>query len=416
MAAIQPLRGKQRLSYELATRRINLWEGSVRSSKTVSSLMKWLEFVRTGPPGNLLMIGRTERTLKRNIIDPLVDILGKKRCKFTQGSGEIILLGRRVYVAGANDEGAQNKIRGLTLAGFYADEVSTLPESFWSMLLSRISVPGAKGFGTTNPDSPGHWLMKKFLSRASVHLMSDGTIIEKEGINLARFSFRLSDNPWLSAEYVASIEEEYTGLWYRRFILGEWVIAQGAIYDMFDPARHVIDKLPDIERIISVGVDYGTRNPFAAEMIGYAKGALYVMREYRHDPTMSHRQMTDGEFSVDLAAWLKDDRPNFICIDPSAASFKIQLHRDRMRSVVDANNAVKDGIRMVASLLAQDKLKIHKSCVGLIEEMPGYSWDDDAAAKGEDKPVKLNDHSCDALRYGIATTEGIWRGGLNAAA
>lgn len=139
---IAPLVGRQRRSVELATARLNLWEGSVRSSKTVSSLLAWLLFTRTGPAGNLCMVGRTERTLKRNVIDPLVDMLGPRRCRYLAGARELWLLGRRVYIAGANDERAADKIRGLTLAGAYVDEVTVIPESFWAMLLSRLSVEG----------------------------------------------------------------------------------------------------------------------------------------------------------------------------------------------------------------------------------------------------------------------------------
>lgn len=422
---LRPLVGKQSNSAHLATARTNVWEGSVRSSKTVTSLIRWLQYVRTGPRGNLLMVGKTERTLKRNVIGPLIDMLGPKRCRYIAGEGELHLMGRRIYVAGANDEKAQDKIRGLTLAGAYVDEASTVPESFWTMLTSRLSVRGAQLFATTNPDAPAHWLKKKWLDRASVHLTGDGRVVRHGGdrLNLARFSFRLDDNPHLPPEYVADISREYVGLWYRRYIAGEWVVAEGAIYSMFDPGVHVVDGLSDDERVIrwlGVGLDYGTANPFAAVRLALTtKARLYVAGEWRHDSTAARRQMTDAEYARAVANWLDDrpdrDRPDpraldvgWLCVDPSAASFKVQLHRDGFRSVTDADNDVLDGIRRVASLLGNGQLVIDRSCTGLLDELPGYSWDDKAAEKGEDKPLKVDDHSCDALRYAISTTEPLW--------
>ncbi|WP_207944913.1 hypothetical protein [Actinomadura rubrisoli] len=145
-----PLVGKQTESVRLATARGNLWEGAVRSSKTVCSILRWLQFVRTGPAGPLMMIGKTERTLKRNIIDPITAMVGKQRCRYRAGVGEVELFGRTIYLAGANDERAAEKLKGLTLAGAYCDEVTTYPQSVFAMLLTRLSVEGAAWFGTAS--------------------------------------------------------------------------------------------------------------------------------------------------------------------------------------------------------------------------------------------------------------------------
>jgi PBSX family phage terminase large subunit len=417
---VSPLTGKQLASVRLATARLNIWEGSVRSSKTICSLIAWLKFVREAPPGNLLMVGKTERTLKRNILDPLTEMLGPQRCRLIQGSGELWLLGRRVYLAGANDERAQERIRGLTLAGAYVDEVSTIPQSFWSMLLSRLSVDGARALGTSNPDGPSHWLKKDFLDRASVWLDHDGTVNRTEdALDLARFSFRLADNPHLPPAYVASLRQEFVGLWRKRFIDGLWVVAEGACYDMFDEDRHVVDVCPVIKRWLCCSIDYGTRNPFDALLIGLGVDRkLYVISEWRWDSAARRRQLTDAEYSVKLTEWLASVRfpgsqmygvtPERFIVDPSAASFRVQLFQDR-RSPVLADNEVLDGIRLVSSLLSSDRLLIHRSCKWLIDEMQSYSWDDKAAAKGEDSPVKVSDHSVDSLRYGIMTTRSVWR-------
>lgn len=428
--AVAPLSGKAQQSVALATSRLNIWEGSVRSSKTVSSLLAWLKFVRTGPQGNLLMTGKTERTLKRNIIDPLTEMLGPKRCRYVEGSGELHLLGRRIYTAGANDEKAEAKIRGLTLAGAYVDEISTVPQSFWIMLLSRLSIDGAQLFGTSNPDSPGHWLMRDYLARASVWLDHSGNLLRTQDgthLDLARFSFRLADNPFLSRAYVAALSQEFTGLWRKRFIEGLWVAAEGAIYDMWDESKHVIDLCPPISQWLCAGVDYGTTNPFHAVLLGIGaendehgmrRDHLYAVSEWRWDSRQKHRQLTDVEYSRELRTWLQGVRfpgtrlhgpvPEYLIIDPSAASFKVQCFQDGW-NVTDGDNAVLDGIRLLASLLSAGRFKVSRACPALIEEIPSYAWDDKAAKLGEDKPVKVNDHGCDATRYGVKTSRGVWQ-------
>lgn len=425
---IQPLVGKQAQSVALATHRLNLWEGSVRSSKTVSSLLWWIRYVRTGPAGNLAMIGKTERTLKRNIIDPLIDMLGSKRCKANWGDGELMLLGRRVYLAGANNEAAVGKIQGLTLAGAYVDECTLLPESFWAMLLSRLSVEGAQLGGTMNPDNPRHWMMRDNLERAAVWLKHDGTVVTSEdpgALDLARFSFNLRDNPSLPAGYVDALTREFTGLWRLRFIEGLWVLAEGAIFDAFDPtpgAGHVVTTLPDIDRWV-LCIDYGTTNPFVALLLGLGTDdRLYVAREWRWDSRAKRAQRTDAQYSADLRAWLDEldpegldisplrgaRNPEWIFVDPSAASFAVQMHHDQWTGVMGADNSVANGIRSVSSLLASGRLRIHHTCTGLIDEMVGYVWDKKAAEKGVEQPLKVDDHGPDALRYGVMGTRRWW--------
>ncbi|MEU4225819.1 PBSX family phage terminase large subunit [Nonomuraea sp. NPDC026600] len=415
---IAPLVGKQRRSVELATARLNIWDGSVRSSKTISSLLKWLKFVRTAPAGPLLMVGKTERTLKRNIIDPLTEMLGEKRCKFVAGAGELHLLGRVIYVAGAYNEGSVDKIRGLSLVGAYVDEVSTMPESFWTMLLTRLSIPGAQLFGTTNPDGPQHWLLVEYLERARVHLDIHGQLHHHDGdlLNLHRFSFQLRDNPNLTQEYIDDVSSEFTGLWYRRLILGEWCLAEGVIWESWDPARHVVHELPAITQWLCISLDYGTTNPFHALAIGLGvDGRLYVGHEWRWDSKKMRGALTDAEYSERVRAWVTGlgITPSYWVVDPSAKSYRVQMHRDGQSSTL-ADNEVVDGIRDVASLFATGRLLVSAECKELIKEIPGYAWDPDASEKGEDKPLKVADHGCDALRYGIRTTRNIWHGQLAA--
>lgn len=392
---------KQYESVVQSTARMNLWVGAVRSGKTFSSLIAWLLYVLDGPSGELLMWGRTERTLKRNILDPIAELLDESDFRLVSGAGECWIFGRRVYLAGANDERSEGKIRGLTLAGAYGDELTLTPESFMTMLLSRLSVPGARLFGTTNTDSPAHWLKKKFIDRAGE-------------LDLRHYRFGLSDNPSLDPAYVEALKREYTGLWYARYIEGQWALAEGAIFDMFDTRRHVVTRLPRMARTW-LGVDYGTSNAFVALLIGLGvDDCLYVIDEYRWDSRAKGRQLTDAEYSAAVRKWLQAKHsglpwPTRLYYDPSAASFGVQLWRDKWHGITPADNAVLDGIRTVSTLFAVDRLKVHRRCEGLLEELPGYRWDPKSQLKGEDKPVKVDDHGPDALRYPIMGLRGVWK-------
>ncbi|MFK0289931.1 terminase [Streptomyces sp. NPDC090442] len=215
----------------------------------------------------------------------------------------------------------------------------------------------------------------------------------------------------MSRAYVASLAAEYSGLWRRRMIDGAWVVAEGAIYDAYDEQRHVVDELPAMRRCWA-SVDYGTTNPFAALLVGLGTDdRLYVVSEWRHDARAVRRQMTDAQYSHAVSAWLaeQDVEPEWIFVDPSAASFSTQLWTDGFPHVTRARNEVLDGIRSVSVALDSGLLRVHRSCTGLLDELPSYAWDSAAAARGEDRPIKVNDHSCDALRYALHSTVHEWR-------
>lgn len=401
---------KQQRSIAEASARINLWEGAVRSGKTIASLWRWLLYVAAAPTGGeLVMVGRTADTVFRNLLQPLMnaDLFGSfaKQVHYTPGARTARIFGRLVHIIGANDVQAEAKIRGMTVAGAYVDEVTILPKVFWDQLVARISVVGAKLFGSTNPDSPAHWLKTDWLEAGNPGVRS--------------WHFTLDDNGALDPEYVAHLKRSYVGLWYRRFILGQWVIAEGAIYDMWDDTQHVVDRLPNIVYWLGTGIDYGTTNPLHAVLIGRGDDhRLYATAEYRYDSRQQRKQLTDVEYSARYRDWLANApipntdltgiSPSYHVLDPSAASFRMQLHVDGISAHL-ADNSVLDGIRTVSSLLGQRKLLIHRSCVELIKELPGYSWDEKASLAGEDKPLKVNDHGCDGLRYIIQTTQSVWR-------
>lgn len=388
---LHPLRGKPLLSYQEADARLNIWEGSVSSSKTVTTFFAWVDFVINGPPGELVMIGKTERTLKRNVIDPLITMYGARNISTVgMGKGEIHIFGRRVYLVGANDERSEQKIRGASFVGAYCDEITLYPESFWIMLLSRLRSPGARLYGTTNPDGPFHWLKVNYLDKGLDHLK--------------KWHFTLDDNPYLDPEYVKALKQEYTGLWYKRFILGLWCIAEGAVYDMWDEEKHVIDKTPEGNPdYYIVGIDHGTQNATVFLLVSVRGDSATVEKEYYYSGAEKGKQKTDLEYSRDLREFIGTTQIRHIIIDPSAANFKQQLRNDKINNLKDADNSVIDGIRFVSSMLQSGRLKVTRQCPNLIKEFSSYVWDAKKQAKGEDEPVKQNDHALDALRYACHT-------------
>ena len=391
---------RQERSIAHATARINIWSGAVRSGKTIASLLRWLMYIAHAPAGGALVVsGKTLDTVARNVFGPLQDptITGSfaQHVHYTRKASVARILGREVEVITAADERAESRLRGLTAAGAYCDELTLLPESFFTQLLARLSVPGAQLFATTNPDGPAHWVRRKY-------------ILRQGELNLRHWHFNLDDNPALDPQYVRDLKAEYTGLWYRRFINGEWCLAEGSVYDMWDEDRHVVSELPKGMRWLSAGVDYGNVNPFAALLLGLGPdGCLYLADEWRYDSKTKLRQLTDAEYSERVRSWLTGRWPDFVVVDPSAASFRNQLYYDGL-TATPGDNEVLDGIRTVASLFGSDRLKVHKSCKGFIDEIPGYAWDDDKADKGEDAPIKTDDHSLDAGRYAIHTTRALW--------
>jgi PBSX family phage terminase large subunit len=398
---------KQAVSIVRSTERVNVWHGSVRSSKTIASLVRWLAFVADAPRGGeLVVVGRTRESIYRNLFSPLMDpsLFGAlaHAVAYTAGAPTATVLGRRVHVLGASDARAEMVLRGLTVAGAYVDEATLVAEAFWAQLLARMSVPGAQLFATTNPDSPAHWFKREVVDRA-------------DELGYYSVKFTLDDNKWLNEHnpgYIAQLKREYTGLWYRRFILGEWVQAEGAVYDMWDPDRHVIEPetVPTIVRTLSLGLDYGTTNPTRGILLGLGRREGEPWRLYALDEWAPPVGLTDAGFSTRLKEWLSmRESPEWVYVDPAAASFKVQLFQDGFSSVTNGSNAVLPGIRTVASLLSTDRLLVSSRCERLISELSGYAWDPKATLRGEDAPIKMDDHSADALRYAIHSSRLTWR-------
>lgn len=244
------------LKYE--DKRINLLTGSVRSGKTYISLLQWAIFVGTMPEDvEFLMTGKTLTALKRNCLGLLQVLVGENNFKFSLSQKTGKLFGRTIWLEGANDDRAEAKIRGMTLGGAYVDELTQIPEDFYKMLLSRLSVKDAKLYATTNPDTPTHWVKQQ--------------IIDNEQINKKVWNFTLDDNVILkqqNEEYFEELKKEYQsmgGVFYERFILGLWVVAEGLIYKQFVNHSELFMREEAVDEygnkinflIVSIGIDYG---------------------------------------------------------------------------------------------------------------------------------------------------------------
>lgn len=379
--------------------RLNIAHGAVRSSKTISGTVRWLSYMQDGPPGDLAMLGRTTATLQRNVLNDMFDTVGPSNYKWiNRQQGELRILGRRVYCFGANNEDAESKIRGATFAGALCDEVNLYPQSVFNQLMARLSVEGAKCFCNCNPDSPYHWFYTDY-------------IINDEIKDKKVWKFLMEDNLSLSKSYVESLKQMYRGVWYERMILGNWVAAEGRVYDMFEPQDHICDTQYELsksgvhENAIRwlVGCDYGTSTVMTWGL--YAKlpdGRIFKVREYYYDASKKKVQKTDAEFVAEFESWLDGLKPWAVYCDPSAASWKVALMRKGYR-VLNADNDVINGIRHVATCLSTGMYRIDKSCVNTEKEYMSYVWDPNAQRLGVDKPVKEHDHTCDADRYVLYT-------------
>lgn len=389
--------------------RITILEGSVRSSKTVTMVPKWLEYIRRGPPGLLLMTGVSKETVYDNVLLDLFDTIGRRNYRYNHQTGELLVFWqngngsgsgfRRIKVIGARDEGSEKYLRGKTLAGAYCDELTLMPRSFFEQLLARLSVEGAKLYGTTNPDSPYHYLYTEYIDDDE----------KKDSGMVCDLHFTLDDNPNVPESYKEFLKKAYTGLFYDRLVLGLWVLGNGRIYDMFDESLLFDGKdLPD--RFYSraaryISIDYGTTNPMVFLDIYDDGETIWVMNEYYYDCKSKEnhgRQKEDTQYADDLQKLIGEELPNAVIIDPSAASFKIVL-RNRGYRIREADNAVLDGIRMVSSLLHRRLIRINRKCKNTRNEFASYVWDNKACLRGVEQPLKQNDHAMDALRYFIKT-------------
>lgn len=387
--------------------RLNICHGSVRSSKTVNCSIRWLDYLFSGPPGDLFMLGKTIATLQRNVLNDLFDMVGPDNYHWVnKQQGELMLFHRRVYCIGAVNEEAESKLRGATIAGAYCDEVSLYPQSVFNQLMARMSIRGALCFCNTNPDNPNHWFNRDYILNEDIQ---DKLI----------WHFTMDDNPNLDPDYIKSLKQMYKGVWYERMILGKWVAAEGRIYDMFNPKLHMMDTRkilnpqifdPNLKPQFSpksikwlVGCDYGTASVTTWGLYAKLPNGMYLkVREYYYDAVAKKAQRTDGEFALEFVNWLGGVVPWAVYCDPSAVSWKLELMRKNYK-VINADNDVINGIRHVASQLNLGNYAIDSTCVNTKREYESYVWDQTAQMRGIDKPLKVDDHTCDTDRYVLYT-------------
>lgn len=376
-------------------------DGAIRSGKTLSMSLSFVLWAMTSFNGqNFGMCGKTIGSFRRNVLFWLKLMLKSRGCKVADHRADNLIVVSKgetenyFYIFGGKDERSQDLIQGITLAGVFFDEVALMPESFVNQATGRCSVDGSKYWFNCNPDGPYHWFKVNWIDKRK----------EKR---LLYLHFTMDDNLSLSEKIKDRYRSMYTGVFYKRYIQGLWCMAEGIIYDMFDPDRHVKKASDFFEKLIRsnryVSCDYGTQN--ATVFLLWNKGVdgiWYCTREYYYSGRDKGKQKTDSEYADDLEKWLEGTKIKAVIVDPAATSFIAEL-RKRGYKVLKAKNDVEDGIRVVGTKLNQDKIIFCDCCVNTIKEFASYIWDEKAAEHGEDKPVKQFDHAMDACRYFVYT-------------
>lgn len=370
-------------------------EGAIRSGKTVACIDSFITWsLDKHRNQNFIIAGRSMGALKRNVLEPMFQILTAKGIEYHYHRSEnphVIIGTNTYYLFGASNEASQDTLQGLTAAGAYLDEVALFPQSFVDQAIGRCSAEtdgnGAKLFFNCNPEGPYHWFKTEYIDKAK----------EKKILVL---HFTMEDNLSLSEKVKARFRRMFSGVFFKRYILGLWVMAEGVIYDMFDDTKH---KVPTVERRYTryhVSVDYGTKNPTTFGLWGLFEKKWYKVKEYHYDGRRNGRQKTDEEYHTDLVTFIGDRQIRSVIVDPSAASFIATIEKHGKFFVEQAVNDVMDGIRNVATALNEELIAYNDCCQETFREFSSYAWDEKASSKrGEDKPLKQNDHQMDGDRY-----------------
>lgn len=368
-------------------------DGSVRSGKTVAMIDSYITWsLATFRNEGFIIAGKSMGALKRNVLKPMFQILAAKGIPYRYHRSEhYITIGTNTYYCfGANNEASQDVLQGLTAAGALGDEVALFPQSFIEQMIARCSVDGAKVWMNCNPESPYHFIKTDYIDQA----------MEKRILHL---HFTLDDNLALAQSVKERYKRLFTGLWFKRMILGLWVLAEGAIYDMFDESIHKVATVSREYTEFYVSCDYGTQNPTVFGLWGKFQNIWYKVKEYHYDGRATSVQKTDEEYYRDLVDFIGDVPVRAIIIDPSAASFIAAIKKYNRFKVIKAKNDVLDGIRNVATALSQKMILYNDCCIQTFREFSSYVWDEKAIQRGLDKPLEQNDHHMDADRYFVNT-------------
>ena len=367
-------------------------DGAIRSGKTVCMSLAFVQWSMHSFNGqNFGMCGKTVGSFRRNVLSVLKQMLPARGYTIRdRRTDNLVVISRGstenyYYIFGGKDEGSQDLVQGITLAGILLDEIALMPESFVNQATGRCSVDGSKFWCNCNPAGPEHWFKKQWID-------------EQKKRNLLYLHFTMEDNLSLSEQIRARYRAMYTGIFYRRYILGQWCLAEGLVYE-FDPEKHVTDDLPEWGEWY-ISCDYGTLNPFSAGLWCVRDGVAVRVSEFYHSGREKQHQLTDEEYYRKIEKLAGDRDIRHVVVDPSAASFITCIRSHGRFSVRKAKNDVMYGIRLTAMMLQAGVIRIGADCKDAIREFGLYHWDD----KGEvDKPVKENDHAMDDIRYFCAT-------------
>jgi len=382
---------------------INICHGSVRSGKTIAATWRFLAHVALTDYDEFMISGKTRDTIERNVIRDLIRMIdGSLDYKYRKFDNYLEIENKKIWLIGFSDEGATEKVRGMTVGGWYADELTSASKSTVEMAITRCSVDGAKMFWTMNPESPYHFIYTDYITNQE--LLDSGTV--------KCWHFNLGDNLHLSERYIEELKRvnRKSQVNYKRNILGEWVIAEGAIYDAFDENLHVFNDDPKVDEV-NICCDYGVSTVTTFGVMGIKKdlkngNSYYLLEETYYDASVTGVAQSDSDRVNDLVM-LQDkyhlDRRNTIYLPHDAASLKAECKKDkriRMKVRTYAPDTYRD-INIIQDLINNNRFHIHQSCKNSITQAQTYSWDLKAQQRGEDKPLKVNDHCCDMWRGGI---------------
>lgn len=368
-------------------------DGSIRSGKTMSMSLSFVIWAMSEfDDCNFAFCGKTVGSCQRNVIKPLLPMLKGLYSVKEKRSDNLVIISKGkkknyFYVFGGKDESSQDLIQGITLAGVMLDEVALMPRSFVEQALGRCSVTGSRYWFNCNPDNPYHWFYQEWILQAE----------QKRALYL---HFTMDDNLTLSETKKKEYHTIYSGNYLARYVLGQWVAAEGLVYPNFDKATCVVPTENRYYTRYHVSVDHGTLNPFSAGLWGYSNGTWYRIKELYYDGRAKKRQKTDTEYYNDLVEFIGGLPIISIIVDPSAASFITEIKNHRRYAVDKAKNDVLDGIRFTSSCIQQHKIMFNDCCENTFKEFASYVWDTETSQKtGKDTVVKQFDHAMDDIRY-----------------
>ena len=367
-------------------------DGAVRSGKTMAMGLSFFLWAMTCFQDQRFGIcGKTIESLRRNVLAEILPKLEALGGQWKEKRSENLLTVRfrgrenRFYIFGGRDESSASLIQGITFAGVLLDEVALMPRSFVEQACARCSVTGSRLWFNCNPAGPSHWFYRTW-------------VLEAENRNALRLHFTMEDNPSLSEQIRERYRRLYTGVFYRRFILGQWAQAEGRVYDFF--SADMVGKAPDSCDKWYISCDYGTVNPTSMGLWGRSDGIWYRVREFYFNSREQQRQLTDEEYAEALKNLAGGEKITAVIVDPSAASF-IEVLRRRGWQVKKADNDVISGIRLTSDCLKSGKVVICEGCTDCIREMDEYVWD--LSSGSRDRVKKEHDHAMDDMRYFVST-------------